>query len=743
MIPLLILINSTLKKGVKNYPVNETPDIVCIKLDKNFFKLSFDLYIVCFYISPAHSSYTTSNPNYTENMFDILSHLTSKLKTLREVILCGDANSRTSNLPDYVAQSNQQHHDPYLDLGLDSDEPEPRNNCDNMTNSYCTHFLDLITNNQLKILNGRTLGDSQGKFTCFKWNGNSTVDYICTSSRIRQNVNNLHIQDLNSYSDHCPLLLSLNFSNSFKFLEPIFDFETMPCRFKWDSAGEANCNATLESPSVIALFNEFTNKSYTNDEEGNHQILSHFTNILNHVSSNSLTLSSKPRKLPHKKWFDAECRRSKTNLNRLANNLSRHTSCAEIKDLYLKSRNKHTKLIQMKRAMFLSRLNQSTENGHVLDWEKFKQLKQQNESDPLLDKYDLLSFYEYFTELYKKVPFTNCIHNPSLPSVASSCRQLNCPITADQVDAALQKLKPGKSTSLDLISNEMLKSLNSIGKKALLKLFNHCLSNGKYPWHTSVITPIFKSGNRYNPDDYRAIAVGSCLGKLFSSILLDRLLTFKIEYCSDPVEQLGFTKGAQTNDHILTLQTVIEKCTKPQKTKLLTCFVDLRKVFDTVSRDLLLYKITKLNITGTFFSVIKDMYNNSLAKIKIDNLLSPNIKIERGTEQGHPLSPDLFKLFIRDLSNLFHTIGDYPYLSESVVTHLLWADGLVLLALDQASLQVNIDVLQEFCCKWGLEVNLKKLKFLPFTQQRRSHMMKHFTIIMLLLSKLAVIATLV
>ena len=173
---------------------------------------------------------------------------------------------------------------------------------------------------------------------------------------------------------------------------------------------------------------------------------------------------------------------------------------------------------------------------------------------------------------------------------------------------------------------------------ALTKMFNHCLLTGKYPWHTSVITPIFKSGNPFCPDNYRAIAVGSCMGKLFSSILLDRLLFFKKLHCPDPVEQLGFTKGAQINDHVLTLKTILDKYTKKQRKKVYACFVDLRKAFDTVSRDLLLYKISMLNITGNFFNVLTDMYNKSVAKIKINSLLSPNIEIRRGTEQGHPLS---------------------------------------------------------------------------------------------------------
>ena len=60
------------------------------------------------------------------------------------------------------------------------------------------------------------------------------------------------------------------------------------------------------------------------------------------------------------------------------------------------------------------------------------------------------------------------------------------------------------------------------------------------------------------------------MGKLFSGILLDRLLLFKEINCPDPKEQLGFKKGAQTNDHILTLKTVIDKYTKKRRRVILT-----------------------------------------------------------------------------------------------------------------------------------------------------------------------------
>ena len=133
--------------------------------------------------------------------------------------------------------------------------------------------------------------------------------------------------------------------------------------------------------------------------------------------------------------------------------------------------------------------------------------------------------------------------------------------------------------------------------QAILKVFNECLNHGTYPWNTSYVTPLHKKGSIYDPNNYRAIAVGSNLGKLFSSILLGRLLSYRESYAPNPKNQLGFCSGAQTSDHILTLHTCVEKYIKIKKEKLFACFVDFRKAFDTVSRQALIYKLEKLGFS--------------------------------------------------------------------------------------------------------------------------------------------------
>ena len=137
-----------------------------------------------------------------------------------------------------------------------------------------------------------------------------------------------------------------------------------------------------------------------------------------------------------------------------------------------------------------------------------------------------------------------------------------------------------------MINNEILKNLDSQHLNLLTAFFNVCLETGSYPWNVNIITPLHKKGSKDDPDNYRAVAVSSVIGKLFSTILLGRLILFRNENCPDPPNQLGFTKKAQTYDHILTMQTIASKYKKLNQ-NVYAVFVDFRKAFDSVCRQAL------------------------------------------------------------------------------------------------------------------------------------------------------------
>ena len=71
----------------------------------------------------------------------------------------------------------------------------------------------------------------------------------------------------------------------------------------------------------------------------------------------------------------------------------------------------------------------------------------------------------------------------------------------------------------------MLKQSKPRLQECICKLFYIILSKEKYPsqWRENLLKPINKKGNDTDPRNYRGIVISSCLSKLFSKILRNRI----------------------------------------------------------------------------------------------------------------------------------------------------------------------------------------------------------------------------
>ena len=117
-----------------------------------------------------------------------------------------------------------------------------------------------------------------------------------------------------------------------------------------------------------------------------------------------------------------------------------------------------------------------------------------------------------------------------------------------------------------------------------------------------------KKGPANDPNNYRGITILSCFGKLFTSILNERLTDFIESNNVLGQEQAGFREGYSTTDHIFTLYSVINifLC---KKRRLFCAFIDYKKAFDKVKRSFLWDKmLTNCNINGKILNVVKNIY---------------------------------------------------------------------------------------------------------------------------------------
>ena len=104
--------------------------------------------------------------------------------------------------------------------------------------------------------------------------------------------------------------------------------------------------------------------------------------------------------------------------------------------------------------------------------------------------------------------------------------ELDQVFTIEEIKSAIRKLKCGKSADTDGIVNEYIKHSPELFLQLYVKLFNQILTSGKIPkkWLKGIIVPIYKNkGDPRDADNYRGITLVSCLAKLFTSLLNNRL----------------------------------------------------------------------------------------------------------------------------------------------------------------------------------------------------------------------------
>ena len=98
----------------------------------------------------------------------------------------------------------------------------------------------------------------------------------------------------------------------------------------------------------------------------------------------------------------------------------------------------------------------------------------------------------------------------------------------NEVHKSMKELKNKESTGHDIINNELLKYCSSILEKYLVKTFNICLEERKVPQCMKIakIFPLFRNGDRNDPESFCSISLPTSMSKLFEKVLNKRMVRF-------------------------------------------------------------------------------------------------------------------------------------------------------------------------------------------------------------------------
>ncbi|CAC5360011.1 unnamed protein product [Mytilus coruscus] len=337
---------------------NTSLDYQWVKLDKKFFNFAKNILLCLAYIIPASSSYifqSDDDPLATIEK-DIINYFAER----GHIVLCGDLNARTGSELDFIEN------DTYDPFAMDDEEYEydiglqKRKSCDNKTDARDKQLL------QLRILNGRMLGDSNGNFTCFKPNGTSVVDYIIMSEDLIQHTLNCKVSNfIPCFSDcHCRFIMYAACLILSCFINKNESTQNFPGKFKWTDCSKEKFQDALCHPTCKLDINAFLTNDYQ-DKSNINSAATDLQNIIIKAARMSLKFKSnqyKKKTVNKKQWYDQDLYNKKRELNIKAKHMSENPYNINIRNNYFKHYRKFRKLKKYKRREFKSEIVKQLDN---------------------------------------------------------------------------------------------------------------------------------------------------------------------------------------------------------------------------------------------------------------------------------------------------------------------------------------------------------------------------------------------
>ena len=208
-----ILLKPEVRKGVK-FIENENDICIWLKFDKTYFRMPQDLLLCACYIPPEGSEFYKKNGKMIDP-FIVLEEEILRYKSKGNILVMGDMNARTGTLVDFTKHIDNDRfitQNTELLTSIKDTKVSKRLNKDGTTNAFGKKLIYMCKNAQLRILNGRTIGDLRGNLTYLHPMGTSTIDYAIIAQDMLTQVACFKVHPINYLSDHALISTHINLS---------------------------------------------------------------------------------------------------------------------------------------------------------------------------------------------------------------------------------------------------------------------------------------------------------------------------------------------------------------------------------------------------------------------------------------------------------------------------------------------------------------------------------------------------
>jgi len=324
-------------------------------------------------------------------------------------------------------------------------------------------------------------------------------------------------------------------------------------------------------------------------------------------------------------------------------------------------------------------------------------------------------FREKYSSLYSSVGFNAEQMQLLREEVDHNARaHHDCPshlITFTELFQCMKALKPGKHDGYLGTYSDHLRHAPHRFACCLLLVFNSLLTHGMVPEEMclSTVSPIPKNKRKSlsDPENYRAIALSSVMGKL-----LDRVFLLKCPSLSKTSDmQFGFKKGHGTLHCSFVVREVLDYYTS-RGSDVYIALLDASKAFDRVEFTALFRRLISQGVCPIVTRLLLRLYTRQMIRVRWGEAVTDGFLATNGVKQGGVLSPSLFTLYIDPLLRRLSNAGIGCHMGNVFCAGLGYADDVILMSPSRMSLKRQLHLCATYAEEFNVAFNPAKSKII-------------------------------